>query len=164
MIFRKIHDDRVFSPISGKFMTLEEVKDDAFSSGVMGPGFGIYPQSASVMSPFDGKVVMVFPTGHAIGLRRKDGLEVLIHIGIDTVNLQGKGFDILISMDENVRKGQKLVDFDKELLAEMKLDPTVIFVFTNWEEYDIEINNQAFISNKDVIAYAKKKVHHFSHH
>ena len=164
MFFKKKQDNRVFSPIMGKFVKLQDVNDNTFSSGLMGTGFAVDPIESTVLSPFDGEVVMIFPTGHAIGLKRKDGLEVLIHIGIETVNLKGRGFNILVNNNDNVRKGQKLISFDKALLLHEKLDPTVIVIFTNGQEYDIAINNQATISNKDVIAYAEKKVHHIPHH
>ena len=156
MFFKKKQDNRVFSPIEGKFVKLQDVNDSTFSSGLMGIGFGVYPEVSSVLSPFDGEITMIFPTRHAIGLKRKDGVEMLIHIGIETVNLGGKGFEALVKSGEKVRKGQELIEFDKELLLNEKLDPTIIVIFTNYENYKITINNQVDISNKDVIAYAEK--------
>ena len=84
------------SPENGKIMPLSEVKDDVFSSGAMGKGVAIEPTDGVLHAPADGKIIMTFETGHAIGMKTKTGAEILMHIGMDTVNLQGKGFDTLV--------------------------------------------------------------------
>lgn len=83
---------KIYSPANGQYVRLENVNDPTFSSGVMGPGFGVEPQKGVVYAPADGTVSMVFPTGHAMGFTTENGLEILIHIGINTVDLNGKGF------------------------------------------------------------------------
>jgi len=148
----------VNSPIVGKYTALEEIPDEAFSSGIMGKGFGVLPTENLVFSPIDGEVVMVFPTKHAIGIKRNDGLEMLIHIGIDTVNLKGQGFKLLISNDQKIKRGQPLVEFNKNFIEENGYNPIVIVVFTNSQEFDIDINQSySSIGKGDVIAYAKRK-------
>lgn len=109
----------VYSPVSGKVIPLEQVKDDVFSSGIAGKGVAVIPEEGKVVAPFDGTVVVAFPSKHAIGLRSKAGTECLIHVGIDTVNLEGKYFDTLVSEGEEIRQGQTLLTFNKDqILAE----------------------------------------------
>lgn len=101
------------SPIKGSVMKLEQIKDDAFASGVLGRGAAILPEEGRVYAPVTGVVTVLFPTLHAIGIQSEDGVELLIHIGLDTVQLQGKGFEAHISQGDRVEKGQLLVTFDK---------------------------------------------------
>lgn len=91
------------SPLDGELLPLSEVKDEVFSSGAMGEGVAIEPSQGVLPAPADGKVVMTFPTGHAIGMKTKDGAEILMHIGMDTVNLQGKGFETLVDKVTKLR-------------------------------------------------------------
>lgn len=102
------------SPITGEILPLSKIEDDAFSSGLLGKGVAIIPQSGQVIAPADGVITTLFPTKHAIGLTTDTGVEVLIHIGMDTVNLQGKYFDAKVSQGDRVKKGQLLVTFDIE--------------------------------------------------
>lgn len=104
------------SPENGKIMPLSEVKDDVFSSGAMGKGVAIEPTDGVLHAPADGKIIMTFETGHAIGMKTKTGAEILMHIGMDTVNLQGKGFDTLVKKDQEVKDGEPLVKFDIDLI------------------------------------------------
>ncbi|WP_217948017.1 sucrose-specific PTS transporter subunit IIBC [Faecalibaculum rodentium] len=118
-------------PVKGGLIPLSSVKDPVFSSGSMGPGFGIEPSEGLLLAPCDCEVMMVFPTGHAIGLKTEEGQELLIHIGIDTVSLEGKGFEVLASQGQSVQKGQPLVRFDLSVIRSAGLDPTVVLVCTN---------------------------------
>lgn len=99
-------------PVAGKVIELAEVPDPAFSSGAMGIGFAIEPSGGAVVSPVAGTVVTVFPTRHAVGIEADNGLEILIHIGVDTVNLQGKGFTSKVKEGDKVVPGQTLVEVD----------------------------------------------------
>lgn len=110
---------------------VSRISDEAFASGAMGDGVGIRPAEGRVYAPFDGTAEAVFPTGHAVGLKSEEGWEVLIHIGVDTVQLNGKGFSPLIRQGEHVKKGQPLVEFDREQIAAQGYDATVIYVVTN---------------------------------
>ena len=107
----------IASPIKGKVLKLEAVKDDAFASGVLGKGAAILPEEGKVFAPADGEVSALFPTLHAIGIRTDDGIEILIHIGLDTVQLGGEGFEAMIKQGDRVKKGQLLVTFDQEFIA-----------------------------------------------
>lgn len=124
-------DNTIYAPASGTFVRQEDLSDPMFAQGMMGSAFGIHSTDGSVVSPFDGEVTMTFPTGHALGLKRPDGLEVLIHIGVDTVNLNGEGFQAKVSSGQTVSRGQELVRFDPALIRSRDLDPTVICAFTS---------------------------------
>lgn len=106
----------VISCVEGVLIPLKDVKDPAFSSGAIGRGIAIQPKSSSVVSPVDGTIQMIFPTNHAIGIATSDGLEFLIHIGIDTVKLKGEGFKLLVYEGQTVRKGDVIVEVDFDLL------------------------------------------------
>lgn len=121
----------LYAPLTGTVVPLNEVKDHAFSSGALGDGCGIVPETNEVTAPFDGEVTALFPTSHAIGLRSTDGMEVLIHIGIDTVRENGRGFKARTSVNEQVKKGQTLIEFDLEGLKERGYDVTTLVLLTD---------------------------------
>lgn len=123
----------IASPAKGLVIPVTEVKDEAFASKIMGDGIGIHAEEGKVYAPFDGKVEAVFSTGHAIGLSA-NGVEALIHIGINTVELNGKGFQVHVAQGDTVKKGDLLVTFDKKLIEKMGYDSTVICVVTDMEE------------------------------
>ncbi len=106
------HDLTVTAPIKGRSVPLSEVADPTFSQGLLGPGMAIVPDSGPVVSPVDGEVLVAFPTGHAYGLRSASGVELLIHVGMDTVKLDGKGFTPHVKAGDKVRRGTPLVDVD----------------------------------------------------
>lgn len=117
-------------PVKGTVIPVSEVKDEVFASRGMGDGVGIIPSDGKVYAPFDGTVEAVFPTGHAVGLSA-NGVEVLIHIGINTVELDGKGFQAKVQQGDYVKKGDLLVAFDKAFIEEKGYDSTVIFIVTD---------------------------------
>ena len=106
----------IASPIKGTVLKLEKMKDDAFASGVLGKGAAIIPEEGNVYAPADGVITTLFPTLHAIGMQADNGLELLIHIGLDTVQLNGEGFRAMVKQGDRVKKGQLLVTFDKEFI------------------------------------------------
>lgn len=106
----------IASPIKGTVLKLEKMKDDAFASGVLGKGAAIIPEEGNVYAPADGVITALFPTLHAIGMQADNGLELLIHIGLDTVQLNGEGFQAMVKQGDRVKKGQLLVTFDKEFI------------------------------------------------
>ena len=124
------------SPENGKIMPLSEVKDDVFSSGAMGKGIAIEPNDDVLHAPADGKIIMTFKTGHAIGMKTKTGAEILMHIDMDTVNLQGKGFDTLVEKDQEVKAGDPLVKFDIDLIKKAGYPVTTPMVVTNSKDFD----------------------------
>lgn len=128
-------DEKVVSPINRQVMTLSEVKDEVFSSGAMGKGMAIEPTDGVLHAPADGQIIMTFPTSHAIGMRTTDGAEILIHIGMDTVNLQGKGFNTLVEKGQNVKVSDELVKFDIPAIKKAGYSVTTPIVVTNSQDY-----------------------------
>ena len=114
--------------ISGKCIPLEEVKDEVFASKAMGDGVAIVPESSEVVAPCDGNLRLVANTGHAFGMVSNDGVEILIHIGIDTVKLDGKGFVVLAKQGEEVKKGQPIIKFDPDIMKDNNLDMTTMMI------------------------------------
>ncbi|QQM66552.1 PTS beta-glucoside transporter subunit IIBCA [Actinomyces weissii] len=107
-------EPRVLSPLAGQVLALEQVEDAVFASGALGPGLAVEPSGGEVVSPLDGEVVLAFPTGHAYGIRAANGLEVLVHVGLDTVRLEGRGFTPKVQQGDRVAAGQTLVEVDWE--------------------------------------------------
>ena len=129
----------IFSPVTGNSMDLSQVKDGVFSEGLMGPGAAILPEEGKVFAPFSGTVSMIFDTKHAISLISHTGIEILIHIGIDTVNLKGKYFQIHTSVGESVKKGQLLADFDLENIKNEGYSIVTPVVLVNSESHHVHL-------------------------
>ena len=121
----------VTQPVAGKIIPASEIADPVFAAEGMGPSVGIVPTGETVYAPFDGEVMMVFPTKHAVGLTSTDGIEVLIHVGIDTVNMNGTGFEAFVEGGQKVSKGHKLLTFDRAEIKKAGYSDTVIVVLTN---------------------------------
>ena len=125
----------VQAPMSGKVIPLSEVNDSVFSSEMMGKGVAILPDKGVVQAPFSGKVVTVTPTKHAIGLVSDDGIELLIHVGIDTVSLNGQFFDVLVKEGDEIKTGDHLLSFDIESIQSNHLDVVTPIIVTNSTQY-----------------------------
>lgn len=141
------------SPVEGKVMELSEVEDKVFSQGLMGNGFAVELTSGTVRAPFSGEVTVVFPTGHAIGMKRADGLEVLIHIGMDTVELNGEGFTLKVKQGDHVNAGDILVEVDLDYIKSKGKSLVSPIVFPNGQ--NICLNAQGTIkTGQDVVTIA----------
>ncbi|MDE7014275.1 MAG: beta-glucoside-specific PTS transporter subunit IIABC, partial [Kineothrix sp.] len=125
---------KIYSPLTGKTIKLEDVEDEAFSSGVLGKGIAILPEDGILYAPADGTISAFFPTGHAIGITMDDGAELLIHVGMDTVQLNGKGFQPFAAEGDKVKKGQKLLEFDRKIIQEAGYSLVTPILVTNAEE------------------------------
>ncbi|MBF2459356.1 beta-glucoside-specific PTS transporter subunit IIABC [Listeria seeligeri] len=130
-----IERETIPAPVVGEIITLADVKDEAFSSGALGKGVAIIPSVGRVVAPAAGTVTTIFPTGHAIGITTNDGAEVLIHIGMDTVQLEGKFFTAHVKQGDTIEKGQLLVEFDIEGIKSAGYDVTTPVVITNSGSY-----------------------------
>lgn len=128
---RKDRDIGVMSPISGKVIPLSEVKDEVFSKGICGEGVAVIPNEGRVVAPCDGQVVAAM--NHAVGIIAKNGSEILIHVGLNTVELNGEGIKVFVKEGDNVKRGQLLIEFDKDIIEEKGYDTTCIVVKTNGE-------------------------------
>ncbi len=123
------------SPLEGMIKELSEVNDEVFSKELAGKGVAIIPNSNEVKSPVDGKVTMVFPSKHAIGITSNDGVELLIHIGIDTVKLNGSHFEVFVKVDDEVKKGDLMVKFHKDAIEKEGYDTTTMLTVSNSSIY-----------------------------
>lgn len=119
----------------GEVVPLAEIQDQAFSSGALGKGAGIRPTANEVYAPVNGEITCVFPTKHAIGIKSENGVEVLIHIGIDTVQLEGKHFEVKVEQGQHVKRGEQIAAVDFSGIRQDGYDETVIVVITNTQEY-----------------------------
>lgn len=124
----------VYSPLNGRVIPLSQVDDPVFSEGMMGPGVGIEPEEGSLYAPADGEITVAFPTGHAVALKTADGMEVLIHIGIDTVKLNGDGFQIHVAEGDKVKTGDLLVSFDIPKITSAGYPTTTMVLVSNADE------------------------------
>lgn len=139
-----VSKDEVYAPCDGTVKPLSEVNDDVFSQEIMGKGIAIEPSTGNLYAPCDGTITVCFPTGHAIGLKSKNGTEILMHVGIDTVNLQGKYFSPQIKVNDEVKKGQLLLTFDLDKIKEAGYDTTTPVIITNSKDFNsIQIENQS---------------------
>lgn len=125
----------VYAPVKGEVVPLSEVSDEMFANGVLGTGCAVNPTEGVVVAPFDGEVSMVFPTKHAIGLTSSEGIELLIHIGMNTVELNGEHFEVLVKDGEKITVGQQLVKFDKDAILEKGYQLTTPVIITNTDDY-----------------------------
>ncbi|EHI70975.1 sucrose-specific PTS transporter subunit IIBC [Streptococcus ictaluri] len=135
IISAKPSQEEVLSPLDGFVVPLESVSDPVFASGAMGQGMAIKPEGNTVYAPFDGQVTVVFETGHAYGLQADSGIELLIHIGIDTVSMAGDAFKALVTKGQRVQKGQVLGTFDINKIEKAKLELTTMLIVTNNSQY-----------------------------
>ncbi len=144
---KTVGDSELFSPLGGKRINLEDVRDEAFSNKILGEGVAVVPNEGKVYSPCDGYVEKVFDTGHAVNLVSDSGCEILIHIGIDTVNLAGKHFDVQIKDGQKIRKGDLLISFDIDAIKKAGYDVTTPIVVCNGDDYSkIEVTSGENIS------------------
>ncbi|MCJ7840156.1 PTS glucose transporter subunit IIA [Lederbergia sp. NSJ-179] len=119
----------IIAPVAGEVVPLAQVPDPVFSEKMMGDGIAIQPSDGKIVSPVDGKIILIAKTKHAIGVKAKDGAEILIHVGLETVSLEGKGFTILVENEENVVVGQPLMEVDWDYIgthAKSSVTPIII--------------------------------------
>ena len=125
----------VYQPLTGEVITLEAVGDGVFSAGILGGGCGVKPTDNKVFAPVNGTISTVAETKHAVGVTSADGMELLIHVGIDTVDMNGKGFDVKVKEGDKVTAGQLLMTFSKQDIAAAGHPDTTVVLVTNTDEY-----------------------------
>lgn len=159
-LFKKGNQDiELIAPFNGMAVLLEEVPDEVFSGKMMGDGIAIIPQTDKLVSPIDGEVVNVFQTKHAITLRSKEGAEILIHMGLETVNLNGEGFQINVTDGEKISKGKPLATFDIKKMEELGFKIITPIVLLNGDQFEIidRMDNGVVASHGDSLMKIKKK-------
>lgn len=144
---------KVFSPISGEVVSINDVPDETFSQKMLGDGVAIIPHNEDIKAPFNGKIISIFPTKHAIGLKSDTGVELLIHVGLDTVELKGEGFKLNVKDGELVVKGQTLMNVDFKLLKRKGYNTITPIVVTNTNDYleVLENLNEKNVTNRNEI-------------
>lgn len=152
---KKNKDIEVLACVDGVLIPLKDVKDEAFRSGAIGRGVGIKPTSSKIYSPLDGTIKMIFPTNHAVGMETEEGLEFIIHIGIDTVKLKGEGFKKIAEEGQVVKAGDLLIEVDFQLLEEKGYCTDVLMILTTDSKkadfHEIEAYGQKVIGKEDTI-------------
>lgn len=149
-------DNNIYAPVEGKTVELSKVEDEVFSSLAMGNGIAINPSKGEVKAPLDGEVTVLFPTGHAIGIKGDNGAEVLIHVGMDTVTLNGEGFDVKVKQGDRVKKGQVLVNFDIDFIKSKNLSTITPVIVTNTSSLkEVVPHDAGKVTNEDVIINIK---------
>ncbi|OTQ30380.1 PTS beta-glucoside transporter subunit EIIBCA [Gilliamella apicola] len=150
---------QIRSPIKGKVIPMTEINDNVFSTGIVGQGIGIIPNDGVLKSPCKGIISMIFHTKHALSIKLNNGADLLFHIGIDTVKLDGDGFETLVNVGDIVDIGDDLIKFDINNIKNHQLDPTVIFLVTNPDDYTIStFNENKQVTNDDIVLEIKPKI------
>lgn len=149
----------LYSAVNGQLINLCDVPDPAFSSGMMGPGVAYILEDHMIYSPCDGELIMFFPTKHAFGLRMNNGAEILIHIGLNTVEAQGKGFKQLAAVGTKIKKGDPILEVDVELLQSLGYSLKTPMIITNAQNYFIEerMLDDSLITTDDLLYSLKRK-------
>jgi len=137
-------------PLKGVIKNITETPDEVFSSKMLGPGFVIIPEDGTVTAPIDAEIVTIFPTGHAIGLKTKKGLEILIHVGLDTVELKGEGFTLHKKVGDKVKTGDILITFDLDFITKNATSSATPVVFL--QKNDVKIVKE----HNDSLTYTLK--------
>ena len=138
----KLNDEVIAAPISGESKKLTDVNDPVFSTLAMGNGAAVVPTDGTIYAPVDGELTVAYETKHAYGIKSDEGAEVLIHIGIDTVNMKGEGFTTDVKQGQHVEKGEKLGTVDLDAVKKAGYDTTVMTVITNTTSYASFLRHQ----------------------
>ena len=154
-IAENIH--KLYSPFQGVLKPITEAPDEAFASKAMGDGYLVMPENGTVVAPEDGEVMFVFPSKHAIGLKAADGMEYLLHIGVDTVKLNGEGFTVFVSDGQKIKKGDKLMEFDPVYIREHAVSDACIVIFTGLTEGEsLSLEGEKQVKRLELIGQIRK--------
>ena len=148
---------KLYSPFQGVLKPITEAPDEAFASKAMGDGYLVMPENGTVVAPEDGEVMFVFPSKHAIGLKAADGTEYLLHIGVDTVKLNGEGFMVFVSDGQKIKKGEKLMEFDPAYIREHAVSDACIVIFTGLTEGEsLSLEGEKQVKRLELIGQIRK--------
>ena len=146
----------ICAPVSGIVICREDIPDETFASGIMGEGVGIKPEEEIIVAPFDGEITSVVDTGHAVGLTSSDGVELLIHVGVDTVKMQGDGFQVFVTEGQKVKTGEKLLKFDRDKIRKAGYSDTTAVLVTNSDDYSSVKTVAENVKQKDTVIIIEK--------
>lgn len=147
---------KLYAPVSGKVVALESLNDGMFSEKIMGDGIAITPLDGEIVSPVSGKIESVFPTGHAYGIRTNSGIEILVHIGLDTVNLNGEGFQSHVKQGQKVNAGEKIATVDLDSVKNAGYSVETIIIVTSENEIEKRISEGKDVKTGEKILDLKK--------
>lgn len=150
-MFKKKKTNELAAFMEGKVIALESVNDPVFSQKLMGDGFAIEPTQGTVVSPVDGEITMIFHTKHALGITTKDNVEILLHIGIDTVQLDGKGFELFVEQGDKVKTGDKLLSVDLGSIKEAGKETTSMLILTSGNTVKDVKEQEVTLSQNNII-------------
>lgn len=137
-LFRNTEDKiSLTAPCKGQIIPLNQVKDAMFANKVLGDGFALIPEDDVICAPCCGRIMMIASTAHAFGIKLKNGAEILVHIGLDTVNLNGKGFTLMMHMNQKVKQGMPLLKIDRTYMVAQSLDLTVPVILMNDDQHEL---------------------------
>lgn len=155
-LFKKKEENiQVFAPVNGKFIKLEDVPDEMFA--LMGKGCAFVYEDDVVRAPCDGEITMLANTLHAFGIKAKNGAEILVHIGMDTVNFNGKGFKANIKQGDYVKANDPIITIDRQFMKDNHADLTTPVIVTNPKDFDITINDLSEVKLNDTVMSIKSK-------
>lgn len=150
--FKKEKEEfKIVAPVDGNLILLENVPDEMFSQKIMGDGFAVDPENGSVVAPISGVAETVFPTGHAVGIKSKEGVECIVHIGLETVELNGEGFTPLIKQGDKVKAGQPIVKFDKALVEEKGYKLVTMVVFPDGYDQEFALGERKVSAGEKLV-------------
>ena len=147
---------QIFAPAAGEAVPITQVSDPTFGEKILGDGLAIKPSEGKIFAPCDGKVDMIFETGHAVSLVSRDGAEILIHVGLDTVELKGQGFKVHAKAGDKVKKGQLLIEFDIPAITAAGYDVTTPVVVCNSDEFTNVKTHTGPVTNGDLVIELEK--------
>lgn len=150
--FLKKEEFKIVAVVDGKLISIRDVPDQMFSEKMMGDGYAIIPSGGEVVAPITGTVESVFPTGHAVGIRSKDGIECIVHVGLDTVELNGEGFCAKVKQGDKVKAGDSIILFDKALLEGKGYNLTVMVVFPSGYDHVFDLESRNVLANEVLIS------------
>ncbi len=156
--FKKSNEIVIAAPVDGQCVPLSEVSDPTFGEGILGKGAAVIPSTGEIYAPADGEISTIFPTGHAVALTTKDGAEVLIHVGLDTVQLEGKHFETKVANGQKVKKGDLLIKADVAAIKEAGYDVITPVIICNTDAYaqvNVLAENKAVVHGDDLLEIKK---------
>ena len=153
---KKKADHNIYAPVNGRSMELENVKDEVFSSKMLGDGIAFTPDENTVYIPCQGTITTIADTKHAFGIQMENGAEVLVHVGLDTVNLNGEGFEVLKKVNDKVTPGDEVLKIDLDVMKEHDIDLTTMLILSNDNgcKYKIEDSGKDVKAGTDVVITA----------
>ena len=155
---KKSKEISLYAPVNGKMINIEDVSDKVFSSKMMGDGVAFQFNDSYVLAPCDCTVTLIPDTLHAVGLKTTQGLEILVHIGLDTVQLNGQGFKKLVNQGQSIKQGTPMIEINHEFMKANHIDLTTPMVILNKDDFDImKITPKHVTANQDIVIECKKK-------